>query len=144
MTPEEIKEKVRELITRDPVVYVLGTVDANNAPQMRFMGALVLEGDFEVLMATSSSARKVQQIQVNPQAQLLFSSDDYKQVATLSGTAKMVESLDRKKMFWDKVPACADYHESPEDPDFGVIAVKAKRIEYLDVTQGLEPMRVEL
>ncbi|NOZ22295.1 MAG: pyridoxamine 5'-phosphate oxidase family protein [Planctomycetes bacterium] len=144
MTPEEIKAKVRELITGEQIVFVLGTVDGDNAPQMRWMGALVLEGNFEILMATSASARKVRQMGQNPKAQLLFSSEDYKQVATLSGTAEMVESLDRKKKFWDQVPACADYHESPDDSDFGLISFKTQVIEYLDLSQGIEPMRVEV
>ena len=89
MNSDEVKKAAKELVTKDGAVYVLATVDAENGPQMRYMGALVFEGDFEVLMVSSSTARKVEQIAQNPRAQLLFASEDYKRVATLSGTATM-------------------------------------------------------
>ena len=144
MNSDEVKKAAKELVTKDGAVYVLATVDAENGPQMRYMGALVFEGDFEVLMVSSSTARKVEQIAQNPRAQLLFASEDYKRVATLSGTATMEDSLEKKREVWEKIPACADYHESPEAPDFGLIRFKANVIEYIDLEIGHEPFRVEL
>lgn len=144
MTLAEIKKAVRALVTKDKAVYVLGTVDAKRRPQMRYMGALVFEKNFEILMVSHSQARKVKQIKANPNAQLLFSSPDYKKVATLSGTAAAEESVKKKKEVWRKIPACAAYHDSPEAPDFGLIRFKTREIEYIDLTVRHEPFRVKV
>ena len=144
MTDAEVKEAVKELVAQKDIVFVLATVDADAAPQCRLMGALVLEGEFEILMATYPNARKVKQIEQNPKAQLLFSTEDYKKVATLSGTAEMEESLETKKKFWDAVPACADYHKSHDAPDFGLMRVKTQSMEYIDLAVRNAPFKVEL
>lgn len=144
MDRKEIKQAVKELVTEEGAVYVLATVDEKNGPQCRYMGALVFEGDFEILMVSHSEARKMKQLKRNPNAQLLFASEGYKKVATLSGTAAVEESLDRKKQVWDAIPACASYHKSYDAPDFGLIRFKTKSIEYIHLAVQHEPFKVEL
>jgi general stress protein 26 len=75
---------------------------------------------------------------------LLFTADEYKQVATVSGKSEVAESLEFKKQFWQAIPACKDYFSSYDTPEFGLIAFEPSSAEYLNLALQHEPFAVSL
>ena len=144
MTREEAIRNARELISTG--VHVMATVDEEGRPQMRWMGALAADPRDENVhyIVSSAKARKVAQLQANPAVQLLFTAPEYKCIVNVSGECDMVQDMEIKRMVWDAIPACADYHSGPDDPDFGVIRFRARCLEVLCVGESHEPVRVEL
>ena len=60
------------------------------------------------------------------------------------GQAEMESSPDKKKWVWQKIPASAEYFDSPESQDFGVIKFTARRIEFIGEKDQHAPEVVEL
>ena len=143
MDTAQAKKAVVELLTQKPQLFVLSTVDEAGAPQSRLMGAILLK-DWNILyMASDSDARKVTQIEKNPNVQVLCWSADCSAVATVSGTATMEKSAKSRKEFWDAVPACAKHYSGPDDAGLGIIRIRLREGEYLDCAAGYEVTRVE-
>lgn len=142
MTNDEIKKVVWKTV-QESKIFVYTTVDKQNCPHSRYMGASMIKDDV-IYMATASNARKVQQIKANPLSQLLFGADEYKQVVTIAGESAVEESLELKKAFWQANPVCKDYFSSPDAPEFGLIAFRATSAEYLNLALQHEPFAVSL
>jgi general stress protein 26 len=124
--------------------FVLGTVDRDGAPQMRWMGGLLLELPLTIYMAAGADSRKMRQIRANPRAQLMFQDEDFAHVATLSGTCEIVEDIATKRRVWDGIPGCAEHFGGPEDPNFGVIKFVCRRVELLATSESHEPAVAEM
>ncbi|NIA08069.1 MAG: pyridoxamine 5'-phosphate oxidase family protein [Actinobacteria bacterium] len=142
MTNDEIKKAIWNIVG-GAKVFVYTTADAQGNPHSRYMGALMIE-DSVIYMATASCARKVQQIKGHPNGELLFASEEYKEVATISGESNIAESLELKKQFWQANPICKDYFSSYEAPEFTLIAFGPTTAEYLNLALQLEPFAVSL
>ena len=143
MTNEEVITAAKELIAADRP-FVLATVDQDGAPQVRWMGAVMLEEPLICYMAAFSESRKMVQLKGDPRAQLMFQSEEFGRVATLSGTAEMVENADTKHRAWDAMPGCAKYFPGPDAPEFGLIKFVCERVELLDMEAQHEPFVAEL
>ena len=145
MTQEQALEKAREIVAAGGS-FMLGTVDAQNRPRMRWMGAIACDPDNELIryMECGAQSRKMAELAANPAAQLVFNSADFSCVVTVDGVAGAVEDMDTKRMVYEAVPASADYFPSPESEMFGVIRFQATVIEVLCMSEGHEPVRVEL
>ena len=145
MRNEEALQKARELIAAGGS-FMLGTVDAQNRPRMRWMGALASDPGNELVryMECGAQSRKMAELAANPAAQLVFSADDYSCVVTVDGVAGMVEDMATKKMVYEAIPASGDYFDSPESEAFGVIRFQATVIEVLCMSEGHEPVRIEM
>jgi len=124
--------------------FVLGTVDTDGAPQMRWMGGLMLEPPLTVYMAAGADSRKMHQVRANPRAQLMFQDGEFARVVTLSGTCEVVEELATKRRVWDGIPGCAEYFGGPEDPNFGVVKFVCRRVERLALNESHEPAVAEV
>ncbi|MEW6358987.1 MAG: pyridoxamine 5'-phosphate oxidase family protein [Planctomycetota bacterium] len=143
-TSDEIKETAWKMVQKNKDLFLLSTVDADGRPHTRYMGAMLMAGDFEVLMATHQGSRKVEHIKNNPNAQLVFSSDDYSRVVTLSGTARLGAPLDIKRRMWEAFPGLKQHFRDFTSPEFCVIRFKASALEIVTATSRYEPMRIEL
>ena len=143
MTKDEIIAIAAELVgQRKP--FVLGTVDAEGKPQMRWMGDLVLETPLVVWMAGGAQSRKVAQLQANPQAQVIFQAPDFSTVVTLSGRCELRADAEAKQKVWDGIPALARYSSGPDDPNLAAFRFVTERIEVLQMSAGMEPLVAEL
>ena len=142
----EVPDRVREIIAAANKMSVLATVDEKNAPQMRWMGGLVEDPDkpWTFYLACGASSRKMAQIAANPSAQLMLNKPDYSEVATLSGTAEIVECLEAKKVVWEAMPQIEKYFASHDDPGFGVIRFTTRCMEVLAMAEQHEPYCFEL
>jgi general stress protein 26 len=138
--------RIRSLIEAVRPLCVLGTVDGECRPQVRWMGGLVDDPQqpWVFYLTSSTQARKMTQIAANPAAQLMFNSADYQQVATLSGTAEAVDDREIKQKLWEAVPQLKQFFSSFEDPGLGVIRFTTNSMELLALAEQHEPYRVEL
>jgi len=144
VTRDEILAAAQEL-ARSKAPFVFATVDAEGAPQVRWMGGLVLDEPFQVWMMSGAQARKMAQIRGNPAAQLVFSTPDFSRVITVSGTCEVSEDLACKQRVWVAMPELAQFVSGPEDPDFGLVEFVGKRLELLAIRElGPEPLVAEL
>ena len=142
MTDQEIKKAIWQIV-ENAKVFIYTTVHAQSNPHSRYMGGLIIE-DGVIYMATASDARKVQQIKSNPNSELLFAGDEYKEVATVSGKSEVAESLELKKQFWQAIPVCKDYFSGYDAPEFGLIGFRPSSAEYLNLALQHEPFAVTL
>ncbi len=124
--------------------FVLATVDRKNTPQIRWMGAAYMEEPFTLYMATGATSRKVEQIGANPQSQLLFQTEDFSRVATLTGLSSLVTDGELKHRVWEAMPEAHAYFSGPDDPVFGVIKFECRRVEVTGLVEGMEAMSAEL
>ena len=143
MTDEEIRKHIWDTVEKGKAAFVYSTVDAQGYPRGRYMGGLMVK-EAVVYMATSSEARKMQQIKNNPRSELIFGSGDYKQVATLGGESRVEGSLELKKEFWEANPVCKDYFSGYDAAEFGLIAFSPSSGEYLDSQVQHAPFAVAL
>ena len=134
MTSEEIITAAKELIAADRP-FVLATVDQDGGPQVRWMGAFMLQDPLVCYMAAGGQSRKIEQLKANP---------SFGRVATLSGTAEIVEDIDTKRRAWDAMPVCAKYFPGPDAPEFGLIKFVCERVELLAMAEAHEPFVAEL
>jgi len=143
MTDQEIKRAIWETLEKGKQVFVYATVDAQNHPRARYMGALMIK-EGTIYLVTQSQARKVQQIKANPHSEIIFAEPEYKEVVTLAGQSRIEESLELKKEFWQANPICENYFSSYDTPQFGLIAFEPRSAEYLNITLQPEPFAVSL
>lgn len=130
MTNEEAFDAMREII-REVSLFVLATVDADNRPHARWMGAVVEDPGEPGLyyMVCGADSRKVHQVTGNKWVELLFASKDWSQLLNVSGTAALVGNPEIKKMVWDNMPAAGHYYSGPDDPGYGVLSFRAESAE---------------
>jgi general stress protein 26 len=142
----DVKARVKALLGDGNLTYAMSTVDAEGKPCTRWMGAFVWDSQNEwaLYAASFSGARKMQQIKANPNMQLVFAKTDFSEVATLNGTAEIVDCLDTKKIVWDAMSACAEYFSSYDGEDFGVIKFTTKCVELLAMSEQHAPFCVEV
>jgi len=95
-------------------------------------------------MACGSQSRKVAQLAQNPATQLLCRTQDYNCTTTLSGAAELITCQETKNMVWEKIPVARDYFSGPEGADFGVLKFSLQCVEALCMSEGHEPVRVEV
>jgi general stress protein 26 len=142
MDAADAKAKILNLMGEKDQVFVLSSVDEEGRPQSRLMGAIQLRPGNIVHMATYSQARKVKQVEKNPNVQVLFWTPDYSAVAVVSGLATMEDSLEAKQEFWDAVPVCARFFSGPDVPEFGLLRIQLTTGEFLSMAEAHEPVKV--
>ena len=143
MTSNEIIGATRELIGAGGS-FVLATVDREGCPQLRWMGAALLEEPLTLYMAAGANSRKMDQIRANKRSQLMFQNSEYSRVATLCGDCDVVEEAEIKRRVWDGMPGVAQFFSGADDTNFGVIRFVTRRVELLDMNQGHTPMVADL
>ena len=143
MTDQEIRKAVWDTVEKGKKVFVYATVDAQNHPHARYMGAIMIK-EGVIYMVTYNESRKMQQIKADPRSELVFAVPDYTEVVTLQGKSRIEESLDLKKEFWHVNPNCKDYFSGYDVPEFGLIAFEPRSAEYLNLKLQPEPLNVSL
>ena len=143
MDKEQVINAAKELV-RANRSFVLATVDQKNVPQIRWMGAAYMEEPFTLYLATATASRKVDQIGANPKSQLMFQTEDFSRVATLTGNSSLVTDGELKHRVWDAIPEAHAYFSGPDDPVFGVIKFECRRVEVTGLVEGMVPVSAEL
>ena len=134
MTSEEVLTQARQ-VASGQLPFILATVDEKGEPQARWMAGLALDESLTFAMMTMPESRKITQILARPAAQLVFHTPDYMRVATLSGACEISHDLEIKQRLWDTMPDCDRFVSGPEDPRFGLVIFRTRRVELLDISQ---------
>lgn len=143
MTDDKIKKAIWQTVEKGKKVFVYTTVDAQNNPHARYMGAIMIKEGI-IYMATFSESRKMQQIEANTRSELVFASEQYAEVATICGESTIEKSMELKEQFWQANPNCKDYFSSYDAPEFGLIAFHPSCGEYLNLELQHAPFAVSL
>ncbi len=107
----------------------LATLTEDGKPWVRYVIPRA-DQDLTFRVATRVSARKVAQIQENPEVHLTCGVTDPRQVdrfLQVQGRAEFTTDPTERESFWD--PHLANIFEGPNDPDYGVIRITPYRIE---------------
>jgi len=143
MENEELRDKIIRVIDSGKQIYILSTVDEENRPHSRYMGTIDIADDYSVVyLACKSFSNKVRQIKANPNAQLLFVTPDYMEVASLSGKASFETSEEIKQETWEKNPPMAGYFNTLQDPELTIIRFDPEFAEYCSHANNYQPIRI--
>ena len=143
MGKQEVVEAAKALVG-EKRPFVLATVDEGGVPQVRWMGALYVEEPLTMYMAAGADSRKMRQIKAHAKGQLMFQSEDYGKVATLTGEYEVVTDAETKRRVWEGIPGAHEYFEGPDHPGFGVIRFVCRRVEVLGLKEGMETATAEV
>jgi len=107
----------------------LATISEDGKPWVRYV---ILRADTQLIfrIATRVSARKVAQIQKNPEVHLTCGATDPRNVdrfLQVQGRAEFTTTQAERDSFWD--PHLSNIFEGPNDPEYGVIRIIPYRIE---------------
>lgn len=122
----EAEEKLWEIVEESEIALLI--TSAEGFPRVRPMTLIAYEEDGRVWFATSKSSRKIEEIEKNPKVTVCFLALEGSAYAQLFGQAEIVENREMKEEFWDE--EWEEYWEGPEDPDYVLLHIQAKKAEY--------------
>ena len=116
-------------ITRPAHLASLATISEDGKPWVRYVISRAGD-DLTIRVATRVNARKVAQIQKNPEVHLTCGVTDPRNVETflqIQGRAEFTTDRAERESFWD--PHLKNVFEGPNDPEYGIIRITPYRIE---------------
>jgi len=136
-TDAEVLARVKQIVAQ-AFVGVLTTVDDQNHPHGRWMGAVLLGEDFGKLYTLSGPhARKLTQIRANPRVSWVFNIDGYGEIVSLHGKAEIHTSPVLAQNIWDRLATLTrDYamsvvSDDSDSLDMVVIETEVDEVEWL-------------
>ena len=124
----ELKELILRIIKR-PNLAGLATITADGKPWVRYV-MTVGNDDMELRCAVFNASRKVKQIEVDPEVHLMLGvTDPLKMDTYLQIQARAHHTTDEaeRPALWN--PMLESIFDGPDDPKYGVLVMKAYRIE---------------
>lgn len=134
--------QIARLLAKDEQPALLSTIGLNGSPRSRYMGAFRIRDTGDFFLISPSNTNKMEEIQRNPQVQVIFSDKGFKRVLTLSGKAGIVKDTAlRQELFEEKKPLKL----YPVFNDhFGVVHFMPLQAEYLDLNVSNDPVVIDL
>lgn len=112
-------------------IAALATVTAQGRPWVRYV-VVGVGPDLTLGFATSLSSRKVAQMRANPEVHLTAGAGDLANMGQpyvqVEGRAAVLTEPAVKRAHWQE--ELKAYFSGPDDPDYAVVAIKPRRIEY--------------
>ncbi len=130
MAKNDLKNKVVELINRNRYAKLI-TFGPDGAPRARIMTNLPLGKDLAILFATGLSTSKIRDIKKNPAVSVFIDDPDDQTNVSISGNAEIVTDDRLRKKFWQE-PFGFFFPGGPTDPDYCLLKITPKKVEYLD------------
>jgi general stress protein 26 len=128
----DLKNRICSILSR-PQLAGLATLTEDGKPWVRYVMAVASE-DLTVRCATMVEARKVGQIEKNPEVHLTCGVIDPMNMAPylqVQGRATLNTSHEARHGFWSEM--LAPIFNGPDDPRYGVIEIIPYRIELCNV-----------
>jgi general stress protein 26 len=125
----DLKERILKIL-QQPQLAGLATVTPDGKPWVRYVMA-VGAPDLTIRCATFISARKVKQIERNPEVHLTCGITDPRNMAPylqIQGRATLSTSQDARHGFWSDMLSAI--FNGPDDPNYGVLEIQPYYIEY--------------
>ena len=111
---------------------ILGTIDSNGVPRMRWMSTLSFD-EFPVFHSlTAPDSRKVLEIKAHPQVSWMFFNADKSLVLNLRGKATIIAETSRLKQIWRRIVDTSHAYflnQYTKKPGFVVIETLVESIE---------------
>jgi general stress protein 26 len=134
---EDLQSRILEVVS-GPTLAGFSTIDKEGKPWVRYVMTEASD-DLSFRFSSFTNARKVAQIHNNPEVHLtcgitspISMTSPYLQI---QGRAEFTTELKARQEFWSE--RLRILFDGPEDPNFGVVIVRAYRIEYCVV--GVQP-----
>lgn len=124
----DLKERIYTIIGQ-PQLAGLATITEDGKPWVRYVITLASE-DMTLRCATFIGARKVKQIQKNPEVHLTCGITNPTMMAPylqIQGRAKLTTDKAVRHSFWTDM--LAEIFDGPDDPQYGILEIKPYRIE---------------
>lgn len=125
----ELRTQILDIIGK-PTLASMATVTDDGKPWTRYVMAIASE-DMTIRVATFVGARKVAQIEKNPEVHLTCGVSDpmsdhhYVQI---QGRAELTTDKAERHGFWNDM--LKPIFDGPDDPKYGVLIIKPYRIEF--------------
>lgn len=133
--PATLMQAAREVIDASRYCFLI-TAESGGQPQARLMQQFPPEADLTIWMGTNPRSRKVAQIRANPRAAIACSDAEGPGYVTLTGRARIVESIaERRKRWrddWD-----AHFPGGPAGPNYILIEFQPSRLEIVSGRHGI-------
>lgn len=125
----DLKERIGSIL-QQPQLTGLATVTDDGKPWVRYV-MTVADEDLSIRCATFVTARKVKQIEHNPEVHLTCGITNPEEMAPyvqIQAKAQLDTSKDARHGFWTEM--LAPIFDGPDDPKYGVLVMTPYRIEY--------------
>lgn len=126
-TPETFE--VLKGIIKDAKVAMLVTVNSEGKLVARPMQLQEVEYDGDLWFLTRKDTDKYEEIKHNDKVNIVIADKSY---ASISGTAEIVDDLEKKKEFWSKAYEVMFDLEDYTDPRITLIKIHSETAEYWD------------
>lgn len=130
MAKTDLKKQVTELIKRNRYAKLI-TFGTDGTPRGRIMTNLPLDKDLVIWFATGLSTSKIKDIRKNPVVSVFVDDPNDQTNASITGKAEIVTDKRLLKKFWQE-PFGFFFPGGPTDPDYCLLKIIPKKIEYLD------------
>ena len=127
------EDKIVEIMKKNFFGAHLATCDGIQ-PRVRLVAPIV-EDDLSLWVATHCSSRKMQHIRANPRISLAFMEHQGgDKVAIAIGEAEIVDDVNAKKRVWNiaTFDLSRFFSQGPGSPEFCLLRIKIKKIEWRD------------
>ena len=125
----ELKERIYAIL-KEPQLAGLATITKEGKPWVRYVMTVASE-DLTIRCATFVKARKVRQIEKNPEVHLtcgVTSPTEMVPYLQIQGRAKLNTSKEARHGFWTDM--LAQIFAGPDDPKYGVLETTPYHIEF--------------
>ena len=133
MAKNDLKQKVAELIQRSRYSKLI-TFGTDGAPHARVMTNLPLGNDMVLWFATGLSTSKIKDIKTNPNVSVFIDDPNDLTNASIIGKAEIVTNAQLLKKYW-QAPFGFFFPSGPSDPDYCLLKITPKKVEYLNPGQ---------
>ena len=128
----KIAVQVRTLLRADGLG-VLGTIDPDGRPHIRWMATTTFEDFPRLYTLTSAESRKVDELALNPRVTWMFTSEDMRFVVNLVGQARIVlKDAETMKKIWRRIADKSRAYflgDCVSGPGFSVLETVVEQIE---------------
>jgi len=125
----DLQQRILSILNQ-PQLAGFATITEQGKPWVRYV-MTVGNDDLEIRFASFVGARKVKQIERNPEVHLTCGVTDPTKMAPylqIEGRARLTTDESERHGFWSEM--LAPIFSGPDDPKYGVIIVTPHRIEY--------------
>lgn len=125
----DLKDKIYQIL-KNLQMASFATVTEDGKPWVRYVMINGTE-DLTIRFATFVSARKVEQVQKDPEVHLTCGVTDPRKMVPylqIQGKARMTTEEAERHVFWFDM--LSEIFKGPDDPNYGVIIIEPYRIEY--------------
>lgn len=142
MAKNDLKKSVVDLLKRTRYSKLI-TFGADGAPHGRIMTNLPLDKDMVIWFATGLSTNKIKDIKKNPSVSVFVDDPDDQTNASIIGKAEIVTNTRLLKKFWQE-PFGFFFPKGPSDPDYCLLKIIPKKVEYLNPGPSFHHNRTRL